>query len=164
MYRLACNCLSKETGRHRYGATLYKNLHPDPVSGNRGRLLRTPPTQPRRVGGGRRPAAHAAAAPASVRGKALWVTHTHQAGRRRWRGAARGDKRAGRGAWRQSHHRRLPRFCSDAVPHRLAMLPVATVPVGAALKTPAASNLRASTRPMAHLPRGERKDVLDTVA
>ena len=28
---------------------------------------------------------------------------------------------AGRGAWRQSHHRRLPRFCSDAVPHRLAM-------------------------------------------
>jgi len=28
---------------------------------------------------------------------------------------------AGRGAWRQSRHRRLPRFCSDAVPHRLAM-------------------------------------------
>ena len=27
---------------------------------------------------------------------------------------------AGRGAWRQSRHRRLPRFCSDAVPHRLA--------------------------------------------
>jgi len=30
---------------------------------------------------------------------------------------------AGRGAWRQSRHRRLPRFCSDAVPHRLAMRP-----------------------------------------
>jgi len=28
---------------------------------------------------------------------------------------------AGRGAWRQSRHRRLPRFFSDAVPHRLAM-------------------------------------------
>jgi hypothetical protein len=28
---------------------------------------------------------------------------------------------AGRGAWRQSRHRRLPRLCSDAVPHRLAM-------------------------------------------
>ena len=41
---------------------------------------------------------------------------------------------AGRGAWRQSHHRRLPRFCSDAVPHRpcnAPTLPVATVPVGA---------------------------------
>ncbi len=30
---------------------------------------------------------------------------------------------AGRGAWRQSRHRRLPRFFSDAVPHRLAMRP-----------------------------------------
>ena len=28
---------------------------------------------------------------------------------------------ARRGAWRQWRHRRLPRFCSDAVPHRLAM-------------------------------------------
>ena len=28
---------------------------------------------------------------------------------------------AGRGAWRQSRHRRLPRLCSDAVPHCLAM-------------------------------------------
>jgi hypothetical protein len=74
---------------------------------------------------------------------------------------------AGRGAWRQSRHRRLPRFFSDAVPHRLCnapTLPFATVPVGAALETPAASNLRAPTRPMARLPRGERKDALDTVA
>jgi len=70
---------------------------------------------------------------------------------------------AGRGAWGQSRHRRLPRFCSDAVPHRLAMRRrfLATVPVGAALETPAASNLRAPTRPR---PRGERKDALDTVA
>jgi hypothetical protein len=48
--------------------------------------------------------------------------------------AARGHEMAGRGAWRQSHHRRLPRFCSDAVPHRpcnAPTLPVATVPVGA---------------------------------
>ena len=74
---------------------------------------------------------------------------------------------ARRGAWRQSRRRRLPRFCSDAVPHRpcnAPTLPVASVPVGAALKTPAASNLRAPTRPMARAPRGERKDALDTVA
>jgi len=74
---------------------------------------------------------------------------------------------AGRGAWRQWRHRRLPRLFSDAVSHiALAMRQrfLATVPVGAALKTPAASNLRAPTRPMARLPRGERKDVLDTVA
>jgi len=65
---------------------------------------------------------------------------------------------AGRGAWRQSRHRRLHRLFSDAVPHRLAMtLPVATVPVGAALKTPAASNLRAPTRPMARAPVGNAK-------
>ena len=70
---------------------------------------------------------------------------------------------AGRGAWRQWRHRRLPRFCSDAVPHRLAMRRrfLATVPVGAALETPAASNLRAPTRPSAR-PRGDRKDALDT--
>ena len=33
----------------------------------------------------------------------------------------------------------------------------------AALETPAASNLRAPTRPMARRPHGERKDALDTV-
>jgi hypothetical protein len=43
-------------------------------------------------------------------------------------------------------------------------LPFATVPVGAALETPAAWNLRAPTCPMARVPRGERKDALDTVA
>jgi hypothetical protein len=68
---------------------------------------------------------------------------------------------AGRGAWRQSRHRRLPRFCSDAVPHialqcaqRFLLL---RVPVGAALETPAASNLRAPTRPMARAPVGNAK-------
>jgi len=66
---------------------------------------------------------------------------------------------AGRGAWRQSRHRRLPRLCSDAVPHRLAMRRrfLASVPVGAALETPAASNLRAPTRPMARAPVGNAK-------
>ena len=49
--------------------SLYKNLHPDPVSRNRGRHLRTPPTQPVGTAAGAAPAAHAArAAPASVRG------------------------------------------------------------------------------------------------
>ena len=66
---------------------------------------------------------------------------------------------AGRGAWRQSRHRRLPRLCSDAVPHRLAMRRrfLASEPVGAALETPAASNLRAPTRPMARAPVGNAK-------
>ncbi|KOO28724.1 hypothetical protein Ctob_011378, partial [Chrysochromulina tobinii] len=90
-----------------------KNLPPDPVSGNRGRHLRTPHTQP----GG-------SAADAGLRHTPQPRRHRCEAaasaGRRRWRGAARGDKMAGRGAWRQWRHRRLPRFCSDAVPHRLA--------------------------------------------
>ena len=82
------------------------------------RKPRTPPTDASqaagRIGGGRRPAAHAAAAgPASVR-------------------AARQPE------------------------------PPWTVPVGAVLETPAASNLRAPTRPMARRPGGERKDALDT--
>ena len=49
-------------------------------------------------------------------------------------------------------------------PHasRRRFLGLATVPVGAALETPAASNLRAPTRPMARRPGGERKDALDT--
>ena len=49
--------------------------------------------------------------------------------------------------------------CSDAVPHRLAMRRrfLATVPVGAALETPAASNLCAPTRPMARAPVGNAK-------
>ena len=77
--------------------SLYKNLHPDPVSGNRGRHLRTPPTQP---GGS---AAGAGRGPASVRGSLCGLrTRTRRGGddggaRRvetRWRGAARGDNRA----------------------------------------------------------------------
>ena len=72
------------------------------------RKPRTPPTDAShaaaRIGGGRRPAAHAAAAPASVRGSSLCGlrTRTRRGGddgeaRRvetRWRGAARGDNRA----------------------------------------------------------------------
>ena len=53
--------------------SLYKNLHPDPVSGNRGRHLRTPPTQPGgSAAGARRP---------SVRGKqATSVGYAHAPG------------------------------------------------------------------------------------
>ena len=44
-------------------------------------------------------------------------------------------------------------------PHasRRRFLGLATVPVGAALETPAASNLRAPTRPMARAPTGNAK-------
>jgi len=55
--------------------SLYKNLHPDPVSGNRGRHLRTPPTQPVGSAAGAAPAAHAAAAPASVRATSVGYAH-----------------------------------------------------------------------------------------
>ena len=84
---------------------------------------------------------------------------------------------AKRGAWRlDGGARRVetiapssppPVILGRRLPHRpcnAPTLPFATVPVGAALETPAASNLRAPTRPMARLPRGERKDALDTVA
>ena len=80
-----------------------EHTHPDPVSRNRGRLLRTPPTQPVGSAAGAAPAAHAAAAPASVRGNICGLrTRTRRRGddgeaRRvetRWRGAARGDNRA----------------------------------------------------------------------
>ena len=67
---------------------------------------------------------------------------------------------AGRGAWRQWRHRRLPRSSARMPPHiALAMHRrfLAPVPVGAALKTPAASNLRAPTRPMARAPVGNAK-------
>ena len=82
---------------------------------------------------------------------------------------------AKRGAWRLDGGARRVETIAPSLPppiilgrrpHRLAMRRrfLATVPVGAALETPAASNLRAPTRPMARLPRGERKDALDTVA
>jgi hypothetical protein len=83
--------------------------------------------------------------------------------------AARGAWRLDGGAWRvetmaPSSPPPVLLGCCPTSPCNAPTLPVATVPVGAALKTPAASNLRAPTRPMARLPRGERKDVLDTVA
>ena len=83
---------------------------------------------------------------------------------------------AGRGAWRlDGGARRVETIAPSSPPPVLLgrrptspcnapTLPIAPVPVGAALETPAASNLRAPTRPMARLPRGERKDALDTVA
>ena len=141
--------------------SLYKNLHPDPVSRNRGRHLRTPPTQPVGSAAGAAPAAHAAAAPASVRGSSLCGlrTRTRRGGddgeaRRvetRWRGAARGDNRA---IVASPGSARMP---SPTSPCNAPTLPFATVPVGAALETPAASNLRAPTRPMARAPVGNAK-------
>ena len=92
-----------------------------------------------------------------ARQQRLWVTHTHQAGRQRWRGAARGDTkwRGALGAIVASPgYSRTP---SPTPPCNAPTLPVATVPVGAALKTPAASNLRAPTRPMARAPVGNAK-------
>jgi len=73
--------------------SLHKNLHPDPVRGNRGRHLRTPPTQPggSAAGAGLRRTRAASRAGIGARQQPLWVTHAHQAGRRRLRSAARGD-------------------------------------------------------------------------
>ena len=133
---------------------------PGPVSGNRGRHLRTPPTQ---TGG--------SAAGAGLR-------RTPQPGRHRCEAAASvgyahapgGEATmAGRGAWRlDGGARRVETIAPSSPPPVLLgrrptspcnapTLPVATVPVGAALETPAASNLRAPTRPMARAPVGNAK-------
>ena len=71
-------------------------------SGNRGRLLRKPPTQP----GGSAACGARRSRPGIGARQPLWVTHTHHEGRRR-----RGGARA-RGAWRRRLHRRLPRMPS----------------------------------------------------
>ncbi len=127
-----------------------------------------PPTQPGGSAAGAAPAAHAAAAPASgARQQPLWVTHHAPGGE---------ATIAERGAWRLDGGARRVETIAPSSPPPVILgrrptppcnaltLPVATVPVGAALETPAASNLRAPTRLMARLPRGERKDALDTVA
>jgi hypothetical protein len=85
------------------------------------RKPRTPPTDASHAAGRVGCGARRSRAGIGARQQPLWVTHTHQAGTTMAGRAARGHEMAGRGAWRQSHHRRLPRFCSDAVPHRLAM-------------------------------------------
>jgi len=76
---------------------------------------------------------------------------------------------AGRGAWRlDGGARRVETIAPSSPPPVLLgrrptspcnapTLPFATVPVGAALETPAASNLRAPTRPMARAPVGNAK-------
>ncbi|KOO35876.1 hypothetical protein Ctob_016333, partial [Chrysochromulina tobinii] len=78
------------------------------------------------------------------------------AGRQRWRGAARGDTKW-RGAARGDNRAIVAspgsaRTPSPTSPCNAPTLPVATVLVGAALETPATSNLRAPTRPMARVP------------
>jgi hypothetical protein len=77
---------------------------------------------------------------------------------------------AGRGAWRLDGGARRVETIAPSSPPQVHLLgrrptspcnaptlPVATVPVGAALETPAASNLRAPTRPMARTPVGNAK-------
>ena len=82
-YRVTPNNINMGPGGEGWGpaflfVSLYKNLPPDPVTADAtyGRLPRSRADRRR--------------AQASVR-QHLWVTHTHQAGRRRWRSAARGD-------------------------------------------------------------------------
>jgi hypothetical protein len=115
--------------------SLYKNLHPDPVSGNRGRHLRTPPTQPVGSAAGAAPAAHAAAAPASVRGNLCGLRTRTRRG---------GDDGRARGAWRLDGGARRVETIAPSSPPPVILgrrptppcnaltLPVATVPVGAA--------------------------------
>jgi len=102
--------------------SLYKHTHPDPVSRNRGRHLRTPPTQPGGSAAGAAPAAHAAAAPASVRGNLCGLrTRTRRGGddgRARWRldgGARRVETMAPSSP--------PPVLLGRRLPHRLAMRP-----------------------------------------
>ncbi|KOO24547.1 hypothetical protein Ctob_002636, partial [Chrysochromulina tobinii] len=75
-----------------------KNLHPDPVRGNRGRHLRTPPTQPggSAAGAGLRRTRAASRAGIGARQQPLRGGDDCEARRveTRWRGAARGDNRA----------------------------------------------------------------------
>ena len=130
-----------------------QKLAPRP-GGNRGRHLRTPPHAAGRVGGGRAQACGGTPAAASV-------GYAHAPG-----GEA---TMAGRGAWRLDGGARRVETIAPSSPPPVVLgrrptspcnaptLPFATVPVGAALETPAASNLRAQTRPMARAPVGNAK-------
>jgi hypothetical protein len=142
--------------------SLYIHLHPDPVSGNRGRHLRTPPTQPggSAAGAGLR----RTAGPASVRGSLCGLrTRTRRGGddggaRRvetRWRGVARRDNGAivaspGSG-------------CRPTSPCNAPTLPCYRARRGGVGDVggiePACTDAPDGARP-----RGERKDALDTVA
>jgi hypothetical protein len=137
-------------------------MHPDPVSGNRGRHLRTPPTQPggSAAGAGLR----RTAGPASVRGSLCGLrTRTRRGGddggaRRvetRWRGVARRDNGAivaspGSG-------------CRPTSPCNAPTLPCYRARRGGVGDVggiePACTDAPDGARP-----RGERKDALDTVA
>jgi hypothetical protein len=173
-YRVVCDPKIKNGRRmpHTYSTEIYgprgrglgtrfsfrlsiQKLAPGP-GGNRGRHLRTPPHAAGRIGGGR-----AQACSGTPARQPLWVTHTHQAGRRRWQGARRMETRNG-GA------RRVETIAPSSPPPvvlgrrptspcNAPTLPVAPVPVGAALETPATSNLHAPTRPMARAPVGNAK-------
>ena len=142
--------------------SLYKNLHPDPVSGNRGRHLWTPPTQPGGSAGGA--GLRRTAGPASVRGSLCGLrTRTRRGGddggaRRvetRWRGVARRDNGAivaspGSG-------------CRPTSPCNAPTLPCYRARRGGVGDVggiePACTDAPDGARPC-----GERKDALDTVA
>jgi hypothetical protein len=74
---------------------------------------------------------------------------------------------AGRGAWRQSRHRRLPRFCSDAVSHIALQCADASFcyrPRRGGVGDAGGIEPACTDAPDGARPRGERKDALDTVA
>jgi len=74
---------------------------------------------------------------------------------------------AGRGAWRQSRHRRLPRFCSNAVTHIALQCADASCCYRArrgGVGDAGGIEPACTDAPDGARPRGERKDALDTVA
>jgi hypothetical protein len=95
-----------------------------------------------------------------ARQQRLWVTHTHQAGRQRWRGAARGDTKW-RGAARGDNRAIVASPGCARTPSHIALqcadASCCSRPRRAALETPATSNLHAPTRPMARAPVGNAK-------
>ncbi|KOO22444.1 hypothetical protein Ctob_002485, partial [Chrysochromulina tobinii] len=119
-----------------------KNLHPDPRSADAtyGRLPRSRAGRRRTACGARRSRAGIGARQQPLRGGDDGEARRVET---RWRGAARGDNRAIVAS---------PGSARTTSPCNAPTLPFATVPVGAALETPAASNLRAPTRPMARTP------------
>ena len=137
--------------------SLHKNLHPDPVSGNCGRHLRTPPTQPggSAAGAGLRRPAHAAAAPASVRGSSLCGLRTRTRRGGDDGGARRVETRA------PSSPPPVLLGCRPTSPCNALTLPCyRRGDVGdAGGIEPACTDAPDGARP-----RGGRKDALDTVA
>ena len=136
------------------------------------RKPRTPPTDAShaagRVGGGRSSCgARRSRAGIGARQQPLWVTHTHQAGRRRWQGARRVETRW-RGAARGDNRAIVASPGSARMPSPTSPCNALTLPCYRARRggvedaggiKPACTDAPDGARP-----RGERKDALDTVA